>query len=329
VEPRATSDGECALSGAVTVVTDTSTRSGLGWALVVVLALILGSSALVLARRGANRSRNPAAAETLPIPRQALLVPGEHFATDSFVAGGSDLWTFTRAGSGLRVQRLVVTASAISPQPASLITSPPAGILNVAVVSWRGGSQRALVLTAQQGHLIVVQVRRAVPPFVILAQARTQALPLGADDVRSVFVGGNIRGSAELIVVDRPATAAGVMRIRVLTRETGFHSVIRDVQLGATNSYPVSAWNLVAGGVNSMAGDLLFISRKESTASGKIEVHALLSSAGYRAYGTQVSIDSPEGAGVDWSYALAHSPGGAPVLYGIDLARRWLMRFSL
>jgi hypothetical protein len=316
------------------MVADTPTRSRLGWSLVAVLALILGGTALTLARQGANQARKPTVAqsspgERLPIPRQALLVPGEQFATDSSAAGGSDLWAFARVGSGLRVQRWLVSTSAISPQPASRITSPLAGILNVAVASWGGTSRRALVLTAQQGDSIVVQIRRAVPPFVILAHARTPVLPLRAGDVRSVFVDGNSRGSAELIVVDRPATAEGVMRIRVLTGETGFHAVIRDVQLRATNSWPVLAWNLVVGGVDSMAGDLLFISRTQRTTSGKIEVHALLSLDTYNGYGTQVPIDSPEGAGVDWSYALAHGPGGVPVLYGIDSAHRWLMRFSL
>jgi hypothetical protein len=185
------------------------------------------------------------------------------------------------------------------------------------------------MLATQQGRSIVVQVRRTVPPFAILAQARTPALPLKAGDARSVFVDGDARGSAELIVVDRSATVAGVMRIRVLTGTTGFHSMISDVQLKGANSFPVSAWNLLVGGVNSVTSDLLFISRTQPTTTGKIEVHALLSASGYHRYGTQTPIDSPEGAGVDWSYALAHGPGGAPVLYGIDLARRRLMLFSL
>jgi hypothetical protein len=315
------------------MVTDTPTRSRLGWSLVAVLALIVGGVSLTLATKGAKRAHEAAVAqsspgERLPIPRSALLVPGGQFATDSSAAGGADLWAFARAGSGLRVQRWLVATLAISPQPASLIASPPAGRLTVAVASW-SGTRQALVLTAQQGDSIVVQVRRAIPPFVMLAHARTPALPLGVGDVRSVFVDGDSRGSAELIVVDRPTTAAGVMRIRVLTGERGFQSVVHDVHLRATNAWPVPAWNLAVGGVNSIAGDLLFISRTEPTTTGEIEVHALLSADTYHGYGTQMPIDSPEGAGVDWSYALAHGPGGAPILYGIDSAHRWLMRFPL
>lgn len=313
--------------------TDTSIHSRLGWSLVAVLALILGGAALTLASKGADRARQPAVARglsggRLPIPRQALLVPGEQFATDSSAGGGSDLWTFARAGSRLRVQRWLVTTSAISPQSASLMTSPPAGSLNVAVASWRGVRQ-ALVLTTQEGRSIVVQVRRSVPPFAVLAHVRTPALPLRVGDVRVVFVDEDTRGSADLIVVDRPATAAGVMRIRVLTGTTGFHAIVSDLRLKGINSFPVSAWNLLVGGVNSVTSDLLFISRMQPTTSGKIEVHALLSSADYHGYGVQAPINSPEGAGVDWSYALAHDSGGAPVLYGIDLTGRLLMRFSL
>jgi len=119
------------------------------------------------------------------------------------------------------------------------------------------------------------------------------------------------------------------MRIRVLTGTTGFHSMISDVQLKGINSFPASAWNLLVGGVNSVTSDLLFISRTQPTTSGKIEIHTLLSASGYHGYGTQAPINSPEGTGVDWSYALAHDSGGAPILYGIDLTGRLLMRFSL
>jgi hypothetical protein len=332
VEPPATCDGECTLA-TDTIVISTPTHSRLGWSLVALLALILGGASLTLASEGANEARKPAVAqsspgERLPIPRRAFLVPGEQFATDSSAAGGADLWAFARVGSGLRVQRWQVTSSAISPQPASLMTSPPAGSLNVAVAPWRG-TRQALVLATQQGRSIAVQVRRAVPPFAILGQARTPTLPLQAGDVRSVFVDSDARGSADLVVVDRPATVAGAMRIRVLRGETDFQSVTRDVQLGTTNSWPRPEWNLVVGGVDSMSDDLLFISQTQPTQTGKIEVHALLSASGYHGYGTQTPINSPEGSGVDWSFALAHGYGGVPVLYGIDLTSRLLMRFSL
>lgn len=313
----------------------TARRSVSGWVLVAVLALILGGVALSLANRGVNRARNvarpdvPFTARALPIPSRAILDAGEQFAADSSAGGGSDLWSFTRAGATLSVQRWRVTPSAVSPQPASLLTSPPAGLLHVAVASWPGTPQRALVLTVEQGDFIVVQVRRAVPPFVILTQARTPALPLRAGDIRSVFADTDRRGYAELIVVDRPAMAAGVMRIRVLKGETHFHSVTRDVQLGTTNSWPRPEWNLIVGGVDSMSGDLLFISRAQPTQTGKTEIHTLLSSDGYNGYGTQTPIDSPEGAGVGLIYALGHNPDDAPVLYGIDPATRRLMHFSL
>lgn len=314
------------------MVTDTPTRSRLGWSLVAVLALILGGAALTLAGKGADQARKPAVVRSLtekrlPIPRQALLVPGEQFATDPSAAGGPDLWTFARAGPRLRVQRWLVTTSAILPQPASLIAAPPVGRLNVAVASWRG--VQTLVFATQQGRSIVVQIRRAVPPFAILVQARTPALPLGPGDVRSVFADGDAQGFAELIVVDRPATTSGVMRIHVLKGETGFQSVARDVQLGASNSWPRPKWNVAVGGVDSVSGDLLFISEAQPTRSGKIEVHALLSSHSYYGYGTQVPIDSPEGAGVGWSYVLAHNPGHVPILYGVDPIIRRLMRFTL
>jgi hypothetical protein len=318
--------------GASIVVTSTSTSSRLGWSLVALLVLILGGAALTLASRGANRAREPFAAqnlhgEQLRIPPQTSLVPGEQFATDSSVAGGSDVWAFARIGSRLRVQRWLVTTSSISPQPASLITSPPSGSLNVAVAHWK--AHQVLIFAAPQDHSIVVQVRRIVPPFTMLAKIRTPALPLKVGDVRSIFIDSEARGSAELIVVDRPTTVTGVMHIRVLTGTTDFHSMISDVQLTGINSFPASAWNLVVGGVDSVTGDLLFISRTQPTTSGKIEVHALLSSAGYHGYGTQTPINSPEGTGVHWSYALAHGPSGVPVLYGIDLTSRLLMRFLL
>jgi hypothetical protein len=312
--------------------TDASIQSRLGWSSVVVLALVLGGVALALARHGADRARRPTVAQSstneLPLPRGMVFAPGEQFATDSSADGGGDLWTFVRAGSSLRVQRWSVASSGISPQRASLIVSPPAGHLKVAVASWPGAKQ-ALVLAAQQGRSVVVQVRRAVPPFAILAQAHTPAMSLKTGDVRSVFVDRSGRRSVELIVVDRPAKVTGVMRIRVLAGRPGFHAVTSGVQLKGVNSFPVAAWNLVVGGVNSATGDLLFISRTGPTSSGKIEVHALLSSAGYRGYGVQTPIDSPEGSGVDWSYALAHEPDGTPVLYGVDLASHLLMRFPL
>jgi hypothetical protein len=155
-------------------------------------------------------------------------------------------------------------------------------------------------------------------------------LPLAAGDTRSLFVDTDRGGYAELIVVDRPATATGKMRIRVLRGESRFRSVTRDVQLGAANSWPLPKWDLTVGGVDSTSGDLLFISRMQPTRSGKIEVHALLSSKGYNGYGTQRPIGSPEGAGVGWSYAVAHGfSDGVPILYGIDPATRQLMRFPL
>jgi hypothetical protein len=313
--------------------TDTHTRSRLGWSLVVVLALTLGGAALDLASRGANRAHNTTsiqslAGQRLPIPSQALLVPGEQFATDSSTAGGSDLWAFGRVKSGLRVQHWRVNASTISPEPASLITSPPAGNLTVAVVPWRE-DRRALALVTQRGHSVAVQIRRYVPPFTVLARARTPVLPLTAGSTRSIFADGGARGPVRLIVVDRPVNVGGVMRIRVLTSATNFHSITRDVRLVGSNSFPIAAWNLVAGGVNSFTGDLLFISRRLSTSTGETEVHALLSSKKYNGYGTQTPIDNPEGAGGDWGYVLAHAPGGVPVLYGIDLTSRSLMRFLL
>lgn len=119
------------------------------------------------------------------------------------------------------------------------------------------------------------------------------------------------------------------MRIRVLNGETRFRSVTRDVRQGGPNSWPDAAWNLAVGGVDSMSGDLLFISREQPTRTGKTEIHTLLSSRDYNGYGTQRPIDNPEGSGANWSYVLAHGPDNAPLLYGIDAATHRLMRFLL
>jgi hypothetical protein len=302
-------------------------RAGLGWTLVAVLALGLGGLALALAHRGVNRALSAAGA--LAIPSPAILGSGAQLAADSSADGGSDLWSFSRVGSSLRVQRWTVTPSAVSPHPASLCASPPTGVLHAAVASWPKASRRALVLAAEQGDFIVVQVRRAVPPFVVLAHARTPALPLAAGDTRSIFIDSDRSGYADLIVVDRPATTAGVMRIRVLQGAARFQSITRDVKLGKANAWPTPKWDLVVGGVNSMSGDLLFISRAQPTRSGKTEVHALLSSKGYDGYGTQRAIDSPARANANWSYTLAHGSSDTPILYGIDRATRRLKRFPL
>lgn len=314
--------------------TGTARRSTLGWAFVAVLALALGGLALALADQGVNRARTdthhdiPSAADELPIPSGAIFGAREQLAADSSAGGGPDLWSFTRVGPAVRVQHWIVTPSAVSSQPASLCTSPPVGPLYAAVASWPGVS-RALVLAAERSDFIVIQVRRAVPPFVMIAHARTPALPLKTGDTRSIFVDRDRRGYAELIVVDRPATEAGVMRIRVLKGETNFQSVAREVSLDKANSWPRSEWNLVVGGVDSMSGDLLFISGTQPTRTGKIEIHALLSSRGYQGYGLQLPIDSPEGTGVGWSYVLAHGHGGTPFLYGIDPTTHRLIRFPL
>jgi hypothetical protein len=313
---------------------DSSRRSALGWAFVAVLALVLGGVALSLADRGVDRASKtahltvPGIADASPIPPRAILGTGELFAADSSAGGGPDLWSFTRVGATLHVQRWTVTPSTVTSQPASLCTSPPAGRLYVAVASWPGASRRVFVFAAERRGSLVVQVRSAAPSCAVLAHARTPALPLRIGDTRAIFAGKDSRGYAELIVVDRPTTTAGVMRIRVLKGEAGFHSVTRDVQLGGANSWPRSKWNVAVGGVNSASGDLLFISEKQPTRTGKIEVHTLLSSRDYSGYGTQIPIDSPEGAG-DWSYVLAHNLDGAPVLYRIDPITRQLMRFTL
>lgn len=315
--------------------TSTDRRSALGWILVPLLILILGGVALSLASRGADRARReanlhpPSAVTALPIPPQAILGAREQFAANASSAGGRDIWSFTRARNGLRVQRWIVTQSKVSPQIASRCPSPPQGTLHVAVSSWPGASQGVLVLTAEQGDFLAVQVRRAVPPFAMLMHARTPALPLSPGHVRSIFAGQDRRGYADLVVVDRPMTTGGVMRIRVLSGKTHFRSVVRDVRHGGFNSWPVAVWNLAVGGVDSTSGDLLFISRDQPTRTAKTEVHTLLSSHNYNGYGTQTAIDNPEGVGVNWSYVLVHGPDNMPLLYGIDGAAHRLMRFRL
>jgi hypothetical protein len=316
--------------------TSTDRRSMFGWILVPVLALIFGGLALSLASRGADRSRReislnlPPAVTALPIPGQAILGSGEQFAANASSAGGPDIWSFSRAGDALRVQRWIVTQSLILPQTASLCSSPPRGrTLYAAVSSWPGVPQGALVLTAVQGDFLAVQVRRPVPPFTVLVHGRTPALSLSPGHVRSIFAGQDRRGYAELIVVDRPAKAGENMRIRVLSGATGFRSVARDVRQYGANSWPETAWNLTVGGVDSTANDLLFISREQPTRTGKTEIHALLSSRDYNGYGTQRPINNPESTGINWSYVLAHGSNNAPLLYGIDPGTRRLMRFSL
>lgn len=307
----------------------------LKWALAALLALVLGGAALDLANKGADNARRLSAlqafsGERFAIPSGTLLSEDGCFLTDSSASGDSSLWVLVRRGRSLRIQRWLVGASGVSPQRSFRMTSPPPGGLTAAgLVPWRT-TGKALVLSSLQDHSVIVQIRQAAPPYTVLTQTRTPTLGLATGSVRSAFIDGAPHGVAKLIVVDRPARTAGSMRIRVLTATNNFQSIMTDVRLSGVNSFPAAAWSLVVGGVNSPSGDLLFISRTKHTATGKIEVHALLSRKKYSGYGTQMPIGPTEGSGVNWSYALAPARNGAvAILYGIDPVKRLLMRFPL
>lgn len=307
----------------------------LKWALVALLALVLGGTALDLASKGTKDARRPSAAQAFPGERFAI-PPGVPLGRDGqflLASSGprtSSLWTLVQRGASLRVQQWLIGASTVSQLGVFQIASPPAADLMAArIVSWQ--TRKALMLASLAGRSVIVQVRQAVPPYTVLTQKRTPRLGLAAGSVRSVFVDSAPHsGVTKLIVVDRPVRTAGSMRIRVLTSTTDFQSIVTDVHLFGVNSFPATNWSLVVGGINSPSGDLLFISRTQHTATGKIEVHALLSRKEYHGYGTQMPLGPAEGSGVSWSYVIVPARNGAAAtLYGIDPIKRLLMRFPL
>jgi hypothetical protein len=203
----------------------------------------------------------------------------------------SAVWAVRSADRTTTLRRLVP-----APGPARRIpTTRRPEAVDVAAFSRRVGPAAVLVTPGARETLHVdvwrLSGRGRLPALV--GRYDTAALARPAGSQRTVMAARWSGPRADLFVLDR-AGPGGTMRIRVLSGETNFRSVVLSVDVARAGGFDRRRWSVdlqdVAG---SGRADLIFTSRTAATGTGRIEVHVLAAQTNYSRYLLQVPTAHP------------------------------------
>jgi O-Antigen ligase len=292
---------------------------------IVVLVGVLSVAEFARSRQSIRPIAAPGIVSIATAPRQVLRLPASYMRNRSarLVSGGespngsSGLWSLTVAKGALRASRWrlgagqVLTAPSVPAGPRPLGKSPRFGI-----VSLGAAHPDVLGVMTALGSRIHVELRDLSDAGRALVVGDTPPLPLASHWHRDLGLAAWEGTTPDLVVVDRSATAPRI-RVQVFSSASSFRDRLLDVVV-PKGPLPADDFSLLVGAVNSPTADLMFVSRG-STSSLHTEVHVLLGSRAFRAFGEQSPVNLPENLHFATNFLLGRKDGQA-VLYAVNRA---------
>jgi hypothetical protein len=251
------------------------------------------------------------------LPSSYLLDGSAQLVSNGDEISGSGLWNVTVAKGTLRASQWHLNSGRILTDPAVPAgPRPRGGNPRFGVVSMGVAHPNVLGVITSIKSRIHVELRDLSHAGRTLVVGTTPVLPLASDEHRDVGLATWTGTTPDLIAIDRSRTAP-VIHIQVFSAASAFHEEILDVVV-PKGPFPVDAFSLLVGAVNSSTADLMIVSRG-STSSSHTEVHVLLGPQAFQTYGEQSPVNLPAVLPITTTFLLGREDGLA-VLYAVDRA---------
>jgi hypothetical protein len=285
-----------------------------------------------------TRSRQPAAlpgargngvaavlpGRTVAFPPSAHFTAATRFAADGDPASDTALWSVERDGGDVRMSSWRLRGDRIVRGAAHALPGVAAGTVDVG--RWSDAHPSVAMTARSIAGGVHVEVRDLKAGAALVRRGDATGLPAPPDEGRFLGFARWSEPLPDLFVIDA-GPERGRMQVRAYSGESGFRErlLLTTIPYGG---FPLSRWAVDVGAVNSDRADVAIVSRNETTATGRAEVHVATATSTYQSWGRQAPLPMAARDSADRQLLLGRVDHG-PVLYAVDVTMRQLLIVTL